>query len=135
MQDYIYILQVLLKIQSFLPYLTQWKATAMPYGKPAPAGKDAAWQVLACPFMTSFANIQALLLSLPVHSVDGVKKTELTVFWLSCTTTQLNLLLGLKNTFFQGTSFNVDSSSRQNICSVETNKQTNKQSLLKSYYF
>lgn len=77
--------------------------------------------------MTSFTNMKALLLSLPVHSVDGVKKTELTVFWLSYTTPQLNLSLGLKkNAFFQGTSFNVDSSSRQNTCSVETNKQTNK---------
>lgn len=65
-----YIPQMLLKIKSFSPYLTQWKATVMPHGKPTPAGKDAVWQVLGLPFMTRFSNIKALLLSLPVHSVD-----------------------------------------------------------------
>lgn len=66
----------------------------------------------------------------PVHSRLGSQTLRLSSSPFLCTVdraysvlaTQLNRLLGLKNAFFQGTSFNVDSSSRQNICSVETNK-------------
>lgn len=107
----------LLKIQSFLPYLTQWKATAKPYGKSTPAGKDAVWQ--EWPVHSSLSSQTLKHSSSPFLCTQWIalRTQSLQCSCWAHTTTQLNLLLGLK-TVFQRTSFNVDSSFRQNICSV-----------------
>lgn len=108
---------MLLKIQSFLPYLTQWKATAKPYGKSTPAGKDAVWQ--EWPVHSSLSSQTLKHSSSPFLCTQWIalRTQSLQCSCWAHTTTQLNLLLGLK-TVFQRTSFNVDSTFRQNICSV-----------------
>lgn len=108
---------MLFKIQSFLPYLTQLKAIAKPYGKSTPAGKDAFWQ--EWPVHSSLSSQTLKHSSSPFLCTQWIalRTQSLQCSCWAHTTTQLNLLLGLK-TVFQRTSFNVDSSFRQNICSV-----------------